>query len=37
MAYDSYSLGVLVVAMSICGSSDLYKNNLDFEIKYLYN
>jgi hypothetical protein len=23
--------------MSICGSSDLYKNNLDFEIKDLYN
>ena len=37
MAYESYSLGVPVGAISICGSSDLYKNNLDFEIKDLYN
>jgi hypothetical protein len=37
MTYESYSLGVPVGAMSICGSSDLYKNNLDFEIKDLYN
>ena len=36
MAYESCSLGIPVGAMSICGSLDLYKNNLNFEIKKIY-
>lgn len=31
MAYESYSVGVPVGTMSICGFSDLYIKHLDFE------